>query len=177
MLRSQRGFCQQVAPNVFIRKITLWRKTSFASSLLVKKPFRWVLWFIHSNSGNMCISYLVALWQYTVVVQGELFPWSLLKGKYGEIKDLKKALLEFCRPIKVQSLSLQTLPPALSRPASTQDAETKDSEMVDGSIFPFYHNLIFFRPQPSFYSLVKILSYLEKSIIKWRYWSDRKSVV
>lgn len=88
-----------------------------------------------------------------------------------KLKTWNKALLEFCRPIKVQSLSLQTLPPAPSRPASTQDAETKDSEMVDGSIFPFYHYLIFFRHQPNFYSLVKILSYLEKSIIKWRYWS------
>lgn len=50
-------------------------------------------WFIHPNPGNMCLSYLIALWPYTVVLQGELFPWSLLKGKYGKIKDLKQRFI------------------------------------------------------------------------------------
>lgn len=58
---------------------------------------------------EMCLSYLVVLWQYAGAVQGELFPSSLLKGKYGEIKDFK-ALLGLCRPIKIQSVCPQTLP-------------------------------------------------------------------
>lgn len=34
-----------------------------------------------------------SFWQCTAAVQGELFPGSLLKGKYGEMKGLKKVLL------------------------------------------------------------------------------------
>lgn len=82
-----------------------------------------------------------------------------------KLKTWNKVLLEFHQPIKLQSLSLQTLPSAPSRPMSPQDAETKHKEIVDGSIFPFYHslcNLIFFRPQASFCSLAKILFHLEQ---------------
>lgn len=112
-----------------------------------------MLRFIHPNSGNVRLSHLAALWQLHVVLQGELFPWSLWKGKYGEFKDLK-ALLKSRRPFKIQSVSPHVLPPVPSarRPVSTSDAATKDREMVDSWVLPLYHllhHLMFSDPNPA----------------------------
>lgn len=73
-------------------------------------------------------------------------------------KAWKKVLLEFCRPIKMQSLSPQTHQPFSA--VSTQDADTKGCGIlvVPFSLFVTYSTILFFfSSQASFCGLVTML--------------------
>lgn len=136
MLRSQHEFCQQVALNVFIRKIV--RRKTLASSAS-EKAFE-VRAVVHSPTFRKHVPFLLGGSLAAHCCSGWVISSKFVKKrKYAKLK-IRKLYSSFADQLK-SSLSAHK-PSHSSRPVSTGDAETKGGKMADGLIFFPFNDLL-----------------------------------